>query len=266
MKESILDSGSTPFKGHLKESSISPVHEGGGKLFELSENSDKIVRIESFDDIKNRHGETPDPVDVAALGSELYSELQNDYGINVPVNFVAGIGPKGDSVIYGITDKIQGKDLDKIEVSPELTEKVEDLYSKIASYYFGRLKSGKPYLADINNASQYVYGKREGELMDSIYLVDTDLYIRDGKVSFYNIILWLAIHMISVERKYGKKFVVARETLDRLLQEPISQDLSDKDLAIVKGIVVKARDYLAGIMPESDEEEVNPVFGYMHFS
>ena len=125
-------------------------------------------------------------------------------------------------------------------------------------------KLGKdgPFLADINGASQYVYGKRKGDEKEDIYLVDTDLYIRDSKVAFYNIVLWLAIHVISVERKYGKKFEGARGIIERIVSEPLPGGLTDEGKPIVERIIAKTRKYLAGQKVDFDEEEVNPVFGY----
>ncbi len=260
--ETIDPNNKTPFNKELIESGISEAHIGHEKLFELGQDSDKIVRVESFTNIKERFGETSDPVSVAGLGKKLYLDLQNDYGVNVPVDFVVGLDPKGEKVVYGITDKVSGADLSKADVTPELTLKVEALYLEIARYYLDKLGTAEPYLADINNASQYVYGKRKGDLKEDIYLIDTDLYIREGKVPLYNIVLWLAIHMISVERKHRKQFVSAREVLEKFLNELIPKDLTEENKSIIEKIILKTKNYLAGQRPVSNEEEVNPVFGY----
>lgn len=122
-----VSNNETPFKEELVDSRISPTHAGSGKLFELGQNSDKVVRVESFDRLKQIYGDSSDPVHITALVKKLYSELENDFDIKVPVDFVVGVDPKGEKVIYGITDKIEGVDLDKIAVTAELAEKVEAL-------------------------------------------------------------------------------------------------------------------------------------------
>ena len=250
------------FSDHLVESKISPVHEGRGKLFEIKDNPDKIVRMESFEDLEDRYKGQVDPIVVAELGQELYAELKDKYGINVPVEFVAGKDFESKDVIYAIVDKVEGKDLDKIEVTPELTEKVEKLYEKIAQYYLDKFTQEQDdglYLADINNASQYVYGKKKGGELPDIYLVDTDLYIRDGKVALCNIVLWLYRHMVSVEKKYGKKFAHAREIIEQITDTSLPKNMTKEQRLAAKKIIQKTKGYLDSSIP-IDDKDAHPIF------
>ena len=251
------------FSDHLVESDISSVHKGRGKLFEIRDNPDKIVRMESFKSLEKRYKGAVDPVAVAELGQKLYAEFERDYGIVVPVEFVVGKDKSDEDVIYGIADKIDGKDLDKIESIPELTKQVEMLYAKIARYYLDKLpEEDALYLADINSASQYVYGKRKGDQEPHIYLVDADLYIRDGKVALYNVILWFFRHMSAVEKKFGKQFVEARATLRQILDLPLPAHTDERAWPIMKEIREKTRGYLDGSI-RIDNDDAHPLFSHL---
>jgi len=247
------------FSDHLVESDISLIHKGGGKLFEIRDNPDKIVRMESFDDLEGRYKGQVDPIVIGELGQKLYGELKDRYEIDAPVEFVAGKDSEDKDVIYGIVDRVIGTDLDKIEVTPELTEEVEKLYERIAQYYLDKFPQEEGlYLADINNASQYVYGKKKGDESPHIYLVDTDLYIRDGKVALCNVVLWLYRHMSSVEKKYGKKFTRAREIIEQILDTPLPKNITEEQRLAAEAIITKTKGYLDGSI-NIDDEDANPV-------
>ena len=253
------ENAQVPFGDKLTVSKISEVHIGRDKLFEFAHNPDKIIRVESFSTLEKRYKDQIDPIDVAILGRKLYKELENAYGIFAPVDYVAGKDSKGDKVVYGITDKVDGENLDEIEVTPEITEKVELLYSSISQYYLDKSPKDEPYLADINNASQYMYGKRKDDEFSRIYLVDTDLYIRDGKVALCNVVLWLYRHMASVERKYGKKFTHAREIIGQILNTPLPQNITEEQRTAAQKINEKTKGYLEGRIP-IDNKDAHPIF------
>jgi RNA-binding protein YhbY len=261
--ETNLESNPEPeisFSDHLIESTISPVHQGRGKLFEIKGNPDKIVRMESFKSLEHRYKGDVDPVVIAEEGQKLYAELEKKYGIAVPVEFLVGKDSKDNDVIYAIVDKIDGSDLDKIEVTPELTEKVEKLYEAIAQYYLDTVtKKERIYLADINNASQYVYGKKKGDEEPRIYLVDTDLYMRDGPVALRNVILWLYRHVCSVEKKYGKKFIRAREIIRQTIAQPLPETVTDEQKTVAKKIIEKTKGYMDGSV-RMDDDDAHPIF------
>ncbi len=251
------------FSDHLVESNISSAHEGRDKLFEIRNNPDKIVRMESFKDLEKRYKGAIDPIAVAELGQKLYAEFERDYGVVVPVEFVIGKHGRNKDVIYGITDKIEGADLNKIEPTPEITEQVEKLYAKIARYYLSKLsKKDEPYLADLNNTTQYVYGKRKGDEIPKIYLVDTDLYIRSEKFALYNVVVWLFRHMSSAEKKYGTEFTEARDVIQQILDAPLPDYISEKEESVIRGIIEKMRGYLEGSI-RIDDEDAHPLFSHL---
>lgn len=248
------------FSDYLIESEISPVHKGRGKLFEIKDNPDKIVRVETFEDLERRYKGRVDPIVVGELGQKLYGELKSNYGIDAPVEFLAGKDSRNNDVIYGIVDKIDGVDLGNSTFDSKISLEVENLYEKIAQYYLDKMSvEDGLYLADINNPSQYVYGKKKGDVEPHIYLVDTDLYIRDGKVALCNVVLWLYRHIISVEKQCGTKFIHVREIIEHILTTPLPQNITEAQRVAAQKIIEKTKGYLDGRISVDDEDN-HPIF------
>jgi hypothetical protein len=243
-----------PFKGSLVESTVSEAHKGRGKLFE--NNSDKIIRVVSFDSLEKRYHYQIDPVALASLGKKLYAELETKYGIPVPVEYVAGKDEQGRNVIYGITEKISGKNLAEVDIDPEVAIQSEKLYISLSQYYLdklAKLPDGEIYLADINGASQYAYGTTIYDEQPKIYLVDTDLFMRNGNVAFYRVVAWFIRHMISVERRFGKKFEEARKNIAQTISNPLPEGLNDKEKEEIEKAITEAKNFLEGqFSKESD--------------
>lgn len=243
----------TPFKDALIESDVSEFHIGTGKLMELEHDPSKVVRVETFQALQRRYGwpanmERKELVqEIAALvrkGSSLFSELTQKHGIPAPVRFVIGKDPQDRDVVYGVVEKIEGENLDKIEPTPALTEKVEALYEKIAGYYLDKLPKDEPFLGDVEIPEQYVYGHARGETDDNIYLVDTDLFIHDGKYALYNTMRGLVVNVIAVEQKFGKEFTEARRLIKKFITEPLPPQFPEEGKGRVKGIVQDIEQYL----------------------
>ena len=236
-----------PFKGGLVESTISEVHKGRGKLFE--NNSDKIIRVVSFDSLEKRYHNQIDPIALASLGKKLYAELETKYGIPTPVEYVAGKDEQGRDVIYGITEKISGKNLVEVDTDPEVVAQSEKLYTSLSQYYLdklAKLPDGEAYLADINGASQYVYGTTIYDEQPKIYLVDTDLFMRNGSVAFYRVVAWFIRHMVSVERRFGKKFEEARKKIKQAISDPLPDGLNDKEKEEIEKAITETNNFLEG--------------------
>lgn len=142
------------FSSHLIKSEISSIHKDSGKLFEIRNNPDKIVRMESFEDLEKRY---------------------------------------------------------------------------------------------------------KGKVDPNIYLVDADLYMRDGKVALCNTILWLYRHMISVEKKYGKKFTQARKIIAQILNTPLPQNITKAQKMAAENIIKKTKGYFDDRIP-IDNEDAHPIF------
>jgi len=238
-----------PFQGDMEESDVSENHKGTGKLLETKNNPNKIIRIIGFDDLEQKHQGKLDPKEIAGLGMKLYKELENDYGISVPVEYVVGENENGDKVIYGVTDRVEGEDLSKIEATTELAEQVEKLYISISQYYLdkcSKLSQDEMYLSDINDASSYILGTIADNEKQGIHLVDTDLYLRGDKISFYYVVAWLVRHMRSQENKFNKQFNIARTNIEKILSSPLPDGLQEAEKKEIKKAIAEARNFLAG--------------------
>lgn len=249
-----------PFKDNIVRSNIAKNHCRKRNFFEFEHNSDQIIRTESFNDLKKRYGEEANPIITVELGNRLYKELEDVYGIIVPVKYVVSKDREGQEVVYGVTDKIEGESLDRVKITPELVKKMKELCEKIALYYLSKTSDGGRYLADIANASQYVYGTKrgnDGEL--DIYLIDTDLYMREGIVALYNIVLWFSRHMISMERRCRERFDGARSIIEKILNKPFPENLPQEKLSNISAIIRKIRGYLDNTIA-MDDKDAHPIF------
>lgn len=186
------------------------------------------------------------------MGGFLYEELESQYGIPAPVHFFVGKDADEHDMVYARVDKIRGQNLAEATVTDELSVKVAGLYATLARYFADRQQgTGEAYLTDIMDPTQYVYGTREGEEEPKIYLIDTDLYIRDGKYALYQLIKDLVQNVIAIERQYGKAFVEAREILQELLERPLPPDLPENGRARTLVLVREAQHALS--LPVSAE-------------
>ncbi|MBI5470459.1 hypothetical protein HY968_04060 [Candidatus Kaiserbacteria bacterium] len=119
-----------------------------------------------------------------------FDELRDTYSINVPVHFVVANNPKGRKCIYVITDVVKPQNLSTLSVDEK--QKFQKQYGKLLNgllkYLIHKFEKKERFLEEImpvlhdKDIWQYVYGKKEGDTDDRIYLVDTDLFIaRPGK-------------------------------------------------------------------------------------
>lgn len=246
-----------PFKGSMEESNVSETHKGTGKLKELENNPNKIIRVIGFEDLAQRFQGKYSPIELAGLGMKLYKELESDYGISVPVEHVVGENENGDKVVYGITDRVVGEDLSKIEATAELAGQVEKLYISISQYYLdksSKLSQGEIYLSDINNASQYIYGTTAGNEKPRIHLIDTDLYFRDDKISFYYVVAWLVRHMKAEENKFNKQFDIARTNIGKILSSPLPVGLPEAEEKEINEAIAETRNFLEGKFSDDSDK------------
>lgn len=233
-----------PFKDELVESDVSEFHKGTGAFLETTSYPGKIVRVETFLKLAERYGGEVDPIEAAAMGQSLYRELDQEYGIPTPVDFLVGKDPQNREVVYSIVDKIEGLNLDQAESTQEIAEKVEELYGKIAQYYLDKLSKDEPYLVDIAASTQYVYGHTQTVEEDRIYLVDTDLFIKDGSYAMYDVVCWFLRHMIPVERKFDLSFTRARMLIRQFVDAPIPPSCPEEGRARVEKTKDEMRGYL----------------------
>lgn len=105
---------------------------------------------------------------------------------------------------------------------------------------------GGPYLADINAGSNYVYGKKKGDLKPGIYLVDTDLLINKGYVSLLHNVKWLVRHM-------PFKIPGAQKYIEEILNAPMPKDLTEEEKIKAEKEIRDARAFLNGSVQEGDQ-------------
>jgi hypothetical protein len=246
-----------PFKGDMLESDVSETHKGTGKLKELENNPNKIIRVIDFESLEQKYQGRYSLIELAGFGMKLYKELESNYGISVPVEYVAGKDENGNGVIYGVTDRVAGKDLSEIEATAESAEQVEKLYISISEYYLdksSKLAQGEMYLSDINDASSYIHGTTANNEKPRIFFVDTDLYFRDDKISFYYVVAWLVRHMRSQENKFNKQFGIARTNIEKILSSPLLDGLQDAEEKEIDKAIAEAKSFLEGKFSDDSDE------------
>ncbi len=224
----------------LVASNISETHLELNKFYEFKDNPNKIVRVESFDELLDKHDNKIGIPELIETTKKLYKELEEKYGIVAPVDFATSKNKEGKDVVCSITDKVEGKHLGEINKSEEFLNKTEKLYASIAKYFLDKFKEGDLYVWDINAGSQYIYGKKLGDKEDEIYLIDTDIWLSKNKNDIYLSIYWLARHMSWLENKLGVKFIEARNKINEFMNQPLVEDAGEsvkKNVAGTKKII-----------------------------
>lgn len=242
--ESKRESNEVPFAGDLINSDISEAHKESDKLNEIENNPNKIIRTEMFDGLNERYRNKIEIIELVQIAKKLYEELETKYDISVPVDFLIGKDKGGYEVVYSIVDRIEGENLDKVESSDEIVAQVQTLYASVARYFFNKSKEEGFYLADINNPSQYVYGRKQGEQVEKIYFVDTDIYIHNSKVGIYTVVEWLARHIVGTERHFRIKLEKAREYVEQFISQPLPENMKDSEKEEVDGNIIEIKKFL----------------------
>jgi hypothetical protein len=207
--------------------------EATGSLQALQRDPSKVIRSERFSDLQNMYGDAFECVELAAIANRLYAELEALYGISVPTNIIVDRDDEGEIVIAQAVDRIDGVSLEQAESTSELAEKVEVLYTSIARYLYEKSNSDDYYLTDLNNPSQYMFGRKPGEHQARLHLVDTDIYLNKGRERMYLVMEWLARHMSGVERQCGARFDEARQYIQKFVEESkIARDSDHKVLSV----------------------------------
>lgn len=232
----------TPFKSPLVESGYKTQIED---IRTLKDDPEKIVRVSSHYNPNNlqplyaRHKKVIDRLTV--------------YGFNVP-NMDIVIGPNEDAKharVYIVTDRIHGPELKDKQFSPaELPaakETLDSFFTSMTQYYWDVSRQGGNYNDDLaQHNTQFIWGRRKGEIEDKIYLVDlgeqTELHELDAGsnnhllrclyyegVEPYGHGLWEDITYM--ERKHHIRLDGARKKLGEFMDDLLSRGpLSDLDI------------------------------------
>lgn len=168
----------TPFNKNLIDSNIDQSF--FEKLKEFEGDPSKIIRntslSELFDRFKNIDNSTV--AEVAKRCKELFNELKKDYDIRLPdIEFVIGNSKNEESSLYIITERIKETENKEFHNTEKFITELDDLYYNLACYICDKYKSKEYYLNDIFQNKQYMFGKKEREEGDHIYLVDTDPFV-----------------------------------------------------------------------------------------
>lgn len=251
-KEPKIEKSQIPFDvGSLIDSNISEKHKNFHKFFESKDSPDKIIRVESFDELKYKHKNRFELIELVEIAKQLFNELQEKYGINVPVEFFIGKNKEGREIVYSVVDKIEGKHLDEVENHKEASEKIKKLYTSIAKYFLDKSKEDGLYIWDICSQSQYVYGKKLDDTENNIYLIDTDIWLNNSKTEIYLVVYWLTRHMSVQEKEMNTKFDEARNYIKQFVEEILPKNISDNDIKNVDGIKDFLNDKVSNYNPKS---------------
>lgn len=199
------------------------------KFYESKDYPGKIIRVEDFNELLNRHDNKISVPELVDIAKKLYTELGEKYGIVAPVTFSIEKNNKGEDVVCSIVDKIKGEHFENINNQEDLLNKVEKLYSSIAEYFLDKYKEGGLYIWDINGESQYLYGKKEGDTEDKIYIVDTDIWLSKSKEDMYLSFYWLARHMSGLEKHFKTQFKEARKYISKFIEEPLPDGMEENE-------------------------------------
>ncbi len=216
------------------------------KFYQFDNDSSKVIRIDSFEELEDRYNNMAKPNIVIDLGKKLFQEIQTDYNIKVPSKIIIDKNEENKDTVYIVTDKINGVALEKAEKTPDFLMKLEDLYVSISKYYLDKLNSKDAHLADLNSESQYIYGTKKGDEKPEIYLVDTDLYLNKGDVALLHNVKWLVRHM-------PKKFDRAVENIRKIIETPLSKDLSDLDRIKAEKEIRESLNFINGTFKVGDK-------------
>jgi len=243
--ENFFEQNNQPFYKRLVRSNIPEEYDEEKRFYELVDNPDKIVRTEELASLEESY-EGVDPVRLVEIGSELYEELERDYGILAPVEFIIGENENGERVVYSIVDRVYGDNLETTEPTEGAIEEMEMLYVSISKYYLSKSQKEENHLADLNNASQYMRGKIKGDEQPRIYLTDVDLYINSGLLALLHNIKWFLRHMSGIEKRAGKKFEEARKNVDTIIRDiSLPTDLTEEEEDNAKREIGEIKDMLS---------------------
>ena len=185
---------------------------------------------------------TPDPLEDETIGTVIrkhlqtipyFTELQEAYGIAVPEIKLATGAVDHKNALLVETDMIYGDNLHHKtftdEERPLARKELEHLCESLSHYLTAKYESGEPFLSDLVGLGQFVYGRKNGEVTDRVYLVDlhprTAIFDKEHPGSTGNLQfvtnLQSQYHIISEleQRCGGAPFIKARAGLRSLIEK-----------------------------------------------
>lgn len=224
-----------------------------------------IIRVNNFKVEKGRSA-AQSAIEYAKIGNELFKELANKYHIRQPETmFFVGKDADDKVSVYTAANVIDGNGLESVvtmlrqdSLVPEdennLLVELDELHVSMLDYYYDIIKSfssgGKRYLWDIGHFRQYMYGKKRGDDINHIYLIDFDPYFYEATPenslkAVEKFIYWIRSLLVEEEHT-GYQFVGARKSaiqnINSLLElstNSKSSPLDAVDEQILQSLLIK---------------------------
>lgn len=158
----------SPFKKPLVDIDITNPKSDYWNFYGIERLQDKIVRV--------RRGIEED-IERYAKGKLHFDELRDNYGIHVPrMQTIAVKAKRWDVLFYTVTDRVYGTNLQTFSPATQVTkDKLDQCFASLAQRFIDVEQNGGTYLIDFSNPwEMFMYGRREGETEDNVYLVDID--------------------------------------------------------------------------------------------
>ena len=105
-----------------------------------------------------------------------FKKIIGDLGIRMAkTDYVIGESPAtGDPTIFGVTEKIEGENLEEIKaLDVETAEKIDEIYAKSIGAFVDSFLKNEVAWQDLK-LGQFVYGKTKEDEKPDVYLVDVD--------------------------------------------------------------------------------------------
>lgn len=212
MNEIFKEKPNPPFK-NLQDSGINEV------LRVPEANQSLLIKELDLED------EVSSTIDETNRNRLLFRDFSKKYGINAPdVSYV--IGPSSQKIdgesLYQIKEKVHGIEFKEFtnwdsvdgtgikmekEEFAHFEKEVENTLLSLAKYLtdLNHYHNGKPYLYDIFSARQWVYGKKEEDEINKMYLIDVDDFKKYEGIfqhtSFYNFAAMIHSFEIFLKKK-----------------------------------------------------------------
>ncbi|MFA5831149.1 MAG: hypothetical protein WC878_04960 [Candidatus Paceibacterota bacterium] len=163
-----------------------------------------------------------------------FKEIINSLGIRMAkTDYLIGdsLSSPKDPALFGVTERINGEGLDKInDWGKEIVAKIDDIYAKAISAFIDSYQRNGKAWHDLRNG-QFIYGKTEEDEKPDIYLVDADpaivdwddpdfeeKYHMEKKAVFLRKINFFEREIDDLERSLSESeynFIKARKMIDR---------------------------------------------------
>src|SRR3989344_1877870 len=236
----------TPFREPMRD------FEGQRRIKEFENNPNKLVRMKY---VYNTLKQVEEEVARFREAENVFRDFSEKCGIPVVrVDMVIG-EDQGRPALFEVVDRVDGPNCQKMQIDHknvvELTAIIDTLYSKLVGYYSEKYAQGGLYLEDLSG-SQFVYGKKAGDISDRVYLVDVDPFVSEynaedredpENITMLSRMKFLALCIDSLEKRlYGLKLVEARKEFGRFLGILIPSDAHKRVMEETKEVLSRGDD------------------------